>query len=457
MNVAVGTIEQSRTVKRGHIALLLLASLGSVASSASAQDAVDNERVAYIFQPGDTLLELAGKYLRKQSDYLVVQRLNRIRDPRAIPIGKTVYIPFNLLKFRASEANVSAFRGDVSILSMGRSLPPVRGATIGEGSRITTAAGGFVTFELEDGSRISVPSNSAVRITRLRQILLTNTVDYELMVEKGRIRSKASPLTKKYDRHRVRTPVAVSAVRGTDFRTRFDDQATIGYSETVEGSVDVAAGANIASAKKVAVPAGTGAAASKSGNLVKANLLAAPELIDPAKIQSDENLHFAIKPQAEAVGSRLIVASDAGFVDIAAEQQKDSLTLEIPSLPDGRYFAKASLLSRDGFEGLPTTYSFIRQITTLSSQVDKVGLGFQFRWSGQGSGKRYYRFQLMRDSKDAVPTIDEAGLTVGALTVSSLPAGEYYWRIGLTQFGDAASETGAIEKWLDFEKLTVVN
>ncbi|MEP3226738.1 MAG: FecR domain-containing protein [Parasphingorhabdus sp.] len=434
---------------------VLMAPVTIAPFAAQAQTSADNARVEYVFKRGDTLVALAEKYMRKQSDYVTVQRLNRISNPRLIPVGKTVSIPFRLLKYRSSEASLSAFRGNVSIARRGQTLKPAKGLEISEGSRLATAAGSFLTLQLEDGSRISMPSNSKMRITRLRHILLTDSVDYELAVDSGRMRSKVTPFDKKHDRYRVRTPVAVSAVRGTDYRTRVDGETGTAFSETVEGAVDVAAGDSIDDAQVVAVPAGTGAAATTTGALETAELLAPPEILDPAKVQSEETLSFAVAPRDAASAHRIIISSDAGFVDIVAEKLVDSPVIDLPAIEDGRYFAKATAVSKDGFEGMPAAYSFKRQLSTLSGGAGQGDFGYRFKWSGAGKGKRLYRFQLLSGDKKSLPVVDEAGLTEDVITLSDLPDGEYFWRIGVTQYSSDPSDKEIFQKWTDFEKLTV--
>ena len=438
-------------------AAFLIFALACAPQQSVAQKSRDTEQISYIFKRGDTLFDLATKYLRKRSDYLAVQRINRIANPRLIPMGKSLLIPVYLLKYRSSEASLSAFRGDVSIAAGGQNLTPVQGLDLGEGSRITTAARSFLTLQLEDGSRVSIPSNSNVRITRLRHILLTDSVDYEIAVDKGRIRSKVAPLQKKADRYRVRTPVAVSAVRGTDYRTRVDEISGTAFSETVEGEVVVAAGESLNSGNLVSIPAGTGAAATATGALAKAELLPPPELLDPAKVQSDAALQFAVQPRASAIGHRIMIASDAGFVDIVAEGQEMGEVIELPAIPNGRYFAKVTALAADGFEGMPATYSFKRQLSTLGGSADAGDFGYRFKWFGEGEGQRFYRLQIVKDSKAAIPIIDEAGLSTNTVTLSDLADGDYYWRVGVIQFSTDPEDKEAIEKWTDFEKLTVAN
>jgi len=441
----------NRDVKRITYLWLFLILIAAATVPVLAQSQADNPRVEYRFQSGDTLIALAKKYFRKPSDYRIVQRINRIRNPYRIPIGKKVVIPFHLLKYRKSEASLSAFRGNVTIASMGKTLQPVKGLDLSEGSQIITAAGSFLTLQLEDGSRVSMPSNSKVRITRLRHILLTDSVDYELAVDRGRLRSKITPFGAKPGRYKVRTPVSVSAVRGTDYRTRVDENAEAAFSETVEGAVDVAVGKNI-----IGVTKGMGARANDEGDIATAKLLRAPELVDPAKVQSDEILVFDMVPSDLSAGHRVLVSSDAGFVNVVAEKKQNGSRVSLTGIPNGRYFVKTTAFSKDGFEGMPSTYSFKRLLNTIAGSAEQGDFGYKFKWSGEGSGKRLFRFQLLLNSKTAIPMVDESDLTVGSLTLSDLPAGEYYWRVGVVQFTDDA-ELGVSQKWTEFEKLTVAS
>jgi hypothetical protein len=55
--------------------------------------------------------------------------------------------------------------------------------------------------------------------------------------------------------------------------------------------------------------------------------------------------------------------------------------------------------------------------------------------------------------------VDEAGLTNDLITLSDLPDGEYYWRVGVTQYPENSpgnsDDEEVFQKWTDFEKLIV--
>ena len=168
-------------------------------------------------------------------------------------------------------------------------------------------------------------------------------------------------------------------------------------------------------------------------------------------------MQFVAKPRDAAVGHRVVIASDAGFVDVIAEAQVAGEVIDLPTIPTGRYFAKVTALATDGFEGMPAAYSFKRQLGTLGGSADAGDFGYRFKWFGEGQGQRFYRLQILKDNKTSVPIIDEAGLSTDTVTLSDLPDGIYYWRVGMIQFSDDPADPEAIEKWTDFEKLTVAN
>ena len=89
---------------------------------------------------------------------------------------------------------------------------------LSEGQWIITGPGAFATFELEDASRVTLPSNTRVRIAKLRQTLLNNAPQRVFQLDQGKGTISATPTPTPGARFEVRTPVSVSAVRGTEFR-----------------------------------------------------------------------------------------------------------------------------------------------------------------------------------------------------------------------------------------------
>jgi hypothetical protein len=158
--------------------------------------------VRYTVRKGDTLIQLADRYLQSRQQYKVVQKQNRIANPLAMPVGKIISIPRNLLKFKPAKAKLISVRGQV----MASTSPASVGQILQEGAAISTGPSSFATMLLDDGSRVSLPSNSDVRIRRLRSYVLGGSLDYDFDIAKGGVRSSVVKHKSDDDRYQVRTP-----------------------------------------------------------------------------------------------------------------------------------------------------------------------------------------------------------------------------------------------------------
>ena len=127
------------------------------------------ETLDYVVRPGDTLIDLATAYMNRPLDYRRVQRENRVANPRRLAIGRTLALPVDLLRADPDEARIAGFRGAATLNQDGRSAAPASGQTVREGAVLSTGANAFVRLALSDGSHVVVPSNSRVRVSRLRR------------------------------------------------------------------------------------------------------------------------------------------------------------------------------------------------------------------------------------------------------------------------------------------------
>ena len=426
-----------------HFLILLMAVLCAFATPAIA---VDDDVIVYTVKPGDTLITLGQKYLAKSSDYSLVQAQNAIRDARAIPVGTKLRIQRKYLKYRASAARVVSVRGNVTLLGAGRSSAATTGASIGEGATVKTAANSFVTLSLENGSRISLPSNSDLTIVRLRQYVIDNSLDHDFTVARGGANSKVTPAKNPNDRYIMRTPKATSAVRGTEFQARYDDATKNDFSEVTEGALAVALPGGAATA----LPAGNGLAVKADGGVVKEALLPPVTIENAGQLQKGRVVRFDL-PRGDYSGLRVSLASDAGFVEQVADGRFTGDTAEFADVGDGNYFVRIRAISANGIEGLPSTYAFKRRLNSISASGGRDDSGFAFKWLGEGRGTLRYHFQLFRGSPEGTAMVDEAGLTQQQISLSDLPPGDYFWRVASVQYLDGEVSTS----WTEFEKLTV--
>ncbi|HMS21250.1 FecR domain-containing protein [uncultured Sphingorhabdus sp.] len=406
-----------------------------------------NDDLTYKVVRGDTLIGLADKYMLRASDYRIVQKRNRIANPHVIPVGTILKLPRTLLKFQPSTARLSSVKGQVTMTEGNNAKAVSSGQLLSEGQAVKTSGGAFASLVLEDGSRISVPSNTDLKIVRLRRYILESALDYDFQVDRGSARSKVAPLKSANDRYQVRTPRAVSAVRGTDFQTRFDYSTNRDFAEVDEGALAV----GVKGGSELAVPAGSGLAVNADGSALTEALLP-PLAIDGAgKLQNESSVRFALAAQKTPV--RVSIAKDAGFEEQLADQIVSGADADFGNLDDGAYFFRARAISAKGLEGLPATYAFKRRLNTISGSAGSADEGWVFKWSGQGRGTIRYNFQLFRNNTDGPAFVDEAGLAAQQIILSELPDGDYYWRVGSVQFADGETNTN----WTPLEKIIVAS
>ena len=423
---------QKRALAAGVLALLVSSSPAYAQSRATAapDDAID-----YRVQRGDTLIDLAIAYLNRPADYRQLQRRNRVANPRRMATGRNLAFPVSLLRADPDQARIASFRGAVTLTQGPASGAPSQGQSVSEGAVLTTGANAFVRLALSDGSHVVVPSNSRVRLTRLRRYALNGAVDHAMTVEAGRAESRVTP-RQRPGGFVVRTPVSVSAVRGTEFRVAFNDAADRSATEVIEGRVEVESGDGLV---ETVAAAAEGVAASATG-AVLVPLLPVPALTRPDEVQSGREAVFDIDALSGADRYRGRLATDAGMVDAFAETDSASgeRRLTFAGLTDGAYFLRLSALSPDGVEGRSTTYSFIRArngvggLASSNSALDGRRF-YRFRWEAEGEGEARFRFQLSREGADGAPEgsplIDHPGLTDQAFTLTDLPPGVYTWRV----------------------------
>ena len=426
--------------------ILAISGIASLlALSAPLAAANEPDFVSYKVKPNDTLYGIAGKYLINSRSALELQRINRVRNARQLPINRVLQIPRRLLGYDTVELRVAAFSGSVEV----GGNPPALGQSLDEGELIRTRGNGFITLSGEFGGRISVPSNTTARLVTARRYKLGNALDVDFEVIRGRA-DAISPTLQGSDRLRMRTPVAVTAVRGTQFRIGYDpDNGGASLTEVTEGAVNVAAGGEEGRA-----PAGFGIASTPEGVSDPEELLPVAMVNTDGALQTGELLSFAIEPVEGAQGYRVQLANDASFLDIIGETIIDGDTVELPGIDNGRYHVRARAIAPSGLEGNQESLSFLRKRVGASASAGTApGFdGYKFGWIPEGGENATFAFQLWREGSADKPLVDELGLAVTELALTNLSPGRYQWRVAAIE---ADPEFGLIKVWSEPQTLVV--
>ena len=409
-----------------------------------------NDTIEYVIRRGDTLYGLGRSFLVPERRWEALLRLAALRDPKRLPIGRKLRIPRAWLRFNVEPARLASYRGAVSLSIGGRTIAPSVGIVVGEGAEIATAGNSFATLILADRSQVVIPSQSRVRVRELRRILLTGAIDYRIDVEQGRLETKVTPLEQPSGRYQIRTPISMTAVRGTEFRVSFEGERRTAATEVLTGTVTFSPPE---SATGLSLERSFGATLDRAGGSRVEKLLAAPDLDEPPALQTKDAVEFRVRKLAGSLRYRAVIASDAGFIDNIAEQFSDDGTFTLADIPNGSLFVRVSAIAASGLEGMAQSYSFQRRLASIHGTVQRWDDGYRFRWTGAGGGVRRYRFQLRRDTSQGPLVVDEVALARDTLTVRRLKAGIYYWRVGLAQLEDGE----VTESWTAPEKLTITD
>ena len=305
--------------------------------------------ITYYAQSGDTLISIAQRLTTKSGNWIAIGLANKVNKDSSIPIGTAFIIPAELLADEPSEATVIARNGSINATAAdGSSIPLNIGSRVTEGMRITTEANSFFTISLADESRISVPSNSSVLITKLRKSLYTASPRTEVKLMRGRVVSRVSPLDVNRGRFEVHTPLSVAGVRGTYFRVNINNQKVT--TEVLDGRVAVG---SIQAPETRMLTIATGNIITRDEIGEPIDLLPRPQLVG-TPYRQDDAAKFNIEPNADARAYHVQIAQDSELLNLLAEANSNSPEVVINNIQEGNYFVRIAAIDKSGLEGMPS-------------------------------------------------------------------------------------------------------
>jgi hypothetical protein len=420
-----------------HAACALAAVLAAQPAFAQTAGGAAGKTVDYTAHAGDTLYDVANRYLQSPGDWAIVARLNRVPEPRHLQPGSVLKLPVVRLRRERQSARVIAVQGPVEHAAGGTYVPLVMDATLTEGDRVRTGANGFATLELADGTHMSLPPDSQLALTTLRRTVLTGTLDREFDLRSGAVDSEVTHLKQADDRFQIRSPSVVAGVRGTHFRVNYDSAGNAATRiEVLDGTVGVAGGRPKTDNGATLVHANFGSVATANGQVgAPVALLPAPALEKPDRVQDEPDVGFDLVPVPNARGYRVELAHDAGLLDLFSETRTATPHAVFRNVPNGMHFVRISAIDENGLEGLPRTYTFERRQMGIAASATPGADGYQFRWSPNGAGaSARYRFVLSASKDLSKPIVDQVGLSTRQISVAHLPPGDYFWAVTIEEF-----------------------
>lgn len=332
-----------------HIITLLLLITVCFAGTVTA----DEEYWEYTFRPGDSIWKIAEKYTTSVNNWLEIQELNKIRQgpDRRIPPGTRILIPISMLKLQPTPAIVIAVSGEASLVrANGEKQVLKNGSKLYSGDQVVTADEQNLRIQFADKSELQVLPNSVVVLDKLSHHKNTGMVDTRIRLNSGSVNTWVEKL-KPESRYEIKTPAAVTAVRGTAYRLSSTSQ--VSRAMVIKGNVGVAAG----DTEKI-VEHGYGIVAEKDTPLPEpVKLLSSPELSD--NLSRDKSvLEVSWLPLEGAKFYRYQLASDEKFNQLVVDSSTENNAIELKGLQPGRYYLQVRGVDQYQLEGLDAVSEF---------------------------------------------------------------------------------------------------
>ncbi len=310
---------------------------------------------------------------------------------------------------------------------------------LAEGTRLQVGPNGFVTVRLADGSIVKVSAQSDVQLRQLRRRGRAGSVQSVVEIQRGSVESSVAPSTDASRRFEVRTPRAVTSVRGTRFGVTLSESGDT-TAAVLQGAVAVQSRTADNSAQHNAAATvlqpGQGLAVQADGTVGSPrSLLPAPDLPSlPAAVHDLGLLALNVPAQAGASVYQAIVARDAELTQVLRSGTFANGQLRWKGLDDGQYFISVRAIDAEGIAGLPTTQPLTVKTQPVPPLYQKPAPDAVVSNAGgqllctQVAGVRWYRIQVATQADFNAPVLDESRLDSCTLSVAQLPVGSYFWR-----------------------------
>ncbi|WP_376709788.1 FecR domain-containing protein [Comamonas sp.] len=400
---------------------------------------------------GDTLEQLAARYLGDHTRWTALQSHNHVQNPLRLRPGSVLEIPTRLL--RAAAASVEFVQGDVrSTRSLNHladteaaaspataNQPVQKGQLLQEGDSLKVPANGFVSVRLADGSLVRVQSESDVQLRQMRRKGRAGSLQSVLDLREGGVEASVTKQAQTERRFEIRTPAASTSVRGTQFLVLTDAQGQTAAAVD-EGSVAVQSGQ-----PSTLLKPGQGVAVSADGKLGKTTkMLPAPDITFWPALAEDANwVSLPLPTMSGAVRYQVQLAEQKDSKQDLNQIVRGGMFQQSPArltgVADGDYLVSIRAIDANGIPGARSTHHLRVKATPVpplyeSPEPDAViGLGQRGLECTKVNQASAYRIQVIpADGNFAQPAVDANLLqdcSLPAQALAQLPVGDYLWRV----------------------------
>jgi ferric-dicitrate binding protein FerR (iron transport regulator) len=267
---------------------------------------------------------------------------------------------------RERKASMSYVKGSVEVNLAGSMewQPAKKSVKLKKGDKVRTRSGSRCVVQFDDGSQLTIKSDSLVLIDDLTEDIRTRTKNSAIKLLVSDVEASILRPTAKGSRFIIETPGSVAQVRKARMNVRVNDRNETEY-KLLSGDVSVRAGD-----KEIKLGQSETVKLAKTGGVLsRGKLLGVPAAKEPANLnwmvsRADETqVKFSWGWLKEANYYHLAVATDRYFSNIIYDNPKVSGTsATVKGISPGLYYWRISSLDRKGQESLFSSFRVFRVI-----------------------------------------------------------------------------------------------
>ena len=380
---------------------------------------------------GTSLIRLAGEFCHNTSDWHEIARINKLKPPYLIRENSTLQIPLAMLRVKNLSAQVAMTKDTVSLLKGEKVMGQVHNNDqLLPGQTLVTDESGYAYIVFPDNKFTRVAPASKLTLNYLLR-LADGDVKTELLLTKGRIRHLIKQKLRPNETFRTRTPVAVTGVRGTDFRMKVAEDGS-NIVETLSGTVRLSA-----AGQAVALHQGEGSKVVDGLAPAKPRVLPqAPKSIELQPVYKALPILIPLPAQPGILSYRVRITKDSMGNDPVWEKLiNDGNSIRLDALADGKYFLFITAINKDHYESLPHGPLPLSLRTVPAAPFFSSPRNDSLSWEEKVTVKwlesadaTAYQIDLS-DDKEFHHIIASDSLNTLSYTTPSLAPGTYYFRV----------------------------
>ncbi len=261
------------------------------------------------------------------------------------------------------------------------------GDALRKGDRVRTRSGGRISVVFDDGSQLTIKSDSLVLIDDLTEDVRTRQKSSAIRLLESDVEADILRPTARGSRFLIETPTAVAQVDRARMSVRVGAKRT--EFSLQSGEVTVKSGD-----REISLGDNENLEVGEKGQAVRGRTVAAPALLRPASlawtVSREEKMpvEFAWSPVSEARAYRISVAGDRFFSNPAFPPALvSSASFRSPPLPSGLYYWRVAAVDRANREGMPSPFLAFRLVRDERPPV--LDISDPIVLAGQGGARAY--------------------------------------------------------------------